>query len=271
MVGMKKIGIVGGVAWPSTVDYYTEICRRSEQWYSARNMQASSFAPEMSIESLSLSKALSYIGVDGDEQSWQRFDEYHRASLQRLQASGCEFAAIASNTPHHRFDDIVRGIEIPVIDIFKSVAEEAARAQVSEALILGTPLTMQSRRFQEEFEKHGIRADGPRDEVSRAMTSALIKDLQMGKEEGAEERLMQIVKMASDRQLSVQPAVCLACTELPLALHNKKNLASFEYEDFIYINSTAAHINAIFDFATMPENELPTAISQSCNVREVIL
>jgi hypothetical protein len=117
---------------------------------------------------------------------------------------------------------------------------------------------MKSRRFQEEFEKHGTRAAGSQNEMLRAMTAALIKDLQMGKNEGGEERLMQIAKMARARQLSVKPAVCLACTELPLALHRKKNQASFEYDDFIYINSTAAHINAIFDFATMPENELPT-------------
>jgi aspartate racemase len=120
-------------------------------------------------------------------------------------------------------------------------------------LILGTSLTMQSRRFQNAFKKHGIRAAGPRDEALRAMTTALIKDLQMGKHEGGEERLMQIVRMARGHQLGVQPAVCLACTELPMAFHNKKNLASFDYEDFIYINSTAAHVNAIFDFSTMPE------------------
>jgi aspartate racemase len=271
MVGMKKIGIVGGVAWLSTVDYYTGICRRSEQSHSARDMQASDSMPEMSIESLSLSKAVSYIGIDGDEESWQRFDEYHRAALVRLQASGAEVAAIASNTPHHRFDAIVRGLEIPVVDIFKSVAEEAARTQVSEVMILGTPLTMQSRRFQDEFEKQGIRAAGPRDEALRAMTTALIKDLQMGKHEGSEERLMQIVRMARGHQLGVQSAVCLACTELPMALHNKKNLASFEYEDFIYINSTAAHIDAIFDFATTPEYKMPTGLSPSCHVPEVIL
>jgi aspartate/glutamate racemase len=37
---MKKIGIVGGIGWPSTVDYYSEICRRSEQWHLARNPRA---------------------------------------------------------------------------------------------------------------------------------------------------------------------------------------------------------------------------------------
>jgi aspartate racemase len=67
---MKKIGIVGGVAWPSTVHYYSELCRRSERWHLARNRQGLSSTPEMSIESLDVNKAASYVGIDGDEESW---------------------------------------------------------------------------------------------------------------------------------------------------------------------------------------------------------
>lgn len=73
---MKKIGIVGGVAWPSTVEYYSEICRRSERWHVARNLEDVPSTPEMSIESLDLNKAVSYLGIDGDEESWVQFDDY---------------------------------------------------------------------------------------------------------------------------------------------------------------------------------------------------
>src|SRR5260370_1458752 len=89
---MKKIGIVGGVAWLSTVDYYSGLCRRSEQWHLARNLQGVPSTPEMSIESLDLNKAISYLGIDDIEESWSQFDEYHRAALRRLEASGAEFA-----------------------------------------------------------------------------------------------------------------------------------------------------------------------------------
>src|SRR4029450_3048587 len=75
---MKKIGIVGGVAWPSTVDYYSEICKRSEGWHVARNPQCVPSTPEMSIEPLDFNKAVSYLGNDDDEESWSRFDDYHR-------------------------------------------------------------------------------------------------------------------------------------------------------------------------------------------------
>ena len=66
---MKKIGIVGGVAWLSTVEYYSELCRRSEQWWRATNRQGPPATPEMSIESLDLNQAVSYLGTDGDEDS----------------------------------------------------------------------------------------------------------------------------------------------------------------------------------------------------------
>ncbi len=51
---MKKIGIVGGTAWLSTVDYYTAICRMSEQFHAAQNRKGPLPTPEMSIESLAV-------------------------------------------------------------------------------------------------------------------------------------------------------------------------------------------------------------------------
>src|SRR5580700_4462748 len=107
---MKKIGIVGGIGWQSTVDYYTDLCHRSERQSLAANPSRAPSTPEMSIESLDIQKAISYLGSDDDEASWAEFDEYHRVALLRLAASGADFALLASNTPHHRFATIVRDI-----------------------------------------------------------------------------------------------------------------------------------------------------------------
>jgi hypothetical protein len=54
---MKKIGIVGGVGWQSTTEYYSELCRRSEQWHLAGNPRGVPTTPEISIESSDLAKA----------------------------------------------------------------------------------------------------------------------------------------------------------------------------------------------------------------------
>jgi len=66
---MKKIGIVGGVGWRSTLDYYKEICRLSEEWNRAASLGEVAPTPEMSIESLDLKIAVSYLGNDVLEES----------------------------------------------------------------------------------------------------------------------------------------------------------------------------------------------------------
>ena len=246
---MKKIGIVGGIAWLSTVDYYyAALCRRSEERHIASKAPGVPSTPEMSIESPDLNKVFASLGNDDDEQSWAKFDDYHRVALKRVEASGADSAIIASNTPHHRFASIIRGVEIPVISIVEAVAKESARIGAREVLILGTRPTMRSAVFREGFAKHGVEAAGPRDEAAQAMTAELIFELQRGKTAGAAERLDKIARM-SFGQLRAQPAVSLACTELPLAFRDHKTLATFKQDGILYINSSVMHINAAFDYA----------------------
>ncbi len=246
---MKKIGIVGGVGWQSTTEYYSELCRRSEQWHLARNSRDVPTMPEISIESLDLAKAISYLGSDDDEQSWSQFDDYHRCALKRLETNEADFALMASNTPHHRFEAIVRSIRIPVISILDEMAKESARIEARQVLLLGTALTMRSSKFRETFAKYGIDASGPRDETLRAMTAELITDLQLGKLERAAQRVVNVARVSLETQFGDRPAVCLACTELPLAFAGMKQLPTFEYDGIVFINASAVHINAAFDFA----------------------
>jgi aspartate racemase len=243
---MKKIGIVGGTAWTSTVDYYAGICRRCEQWHHARNPRVLPSMPEMGIESLDLKTAFSYLGNDEDESSWARFDEYHRAALKRLAAGGADFAIMAANSPHHRFESITHGIEIPVINILDIVAKASVEAGVREVLILGTALAMRSAKFREAFSKYGIDAAGPAEEFSRKMTATLVSELQAGKQEGAADRVAEIARDCFGSRAS-NPAVYLACTELLLAFPGQKDFGTFEHDGIFYLNSTALHVNAAFE------------------------
>ena len=142
---MKKIGIVGGVAWRSTVDYYCGDLS-SKRRMAPRQEPASRALDTRDKHRIirPSTRLFPYFGTDDDDESWRQFDEYHRAALKRLEASGADFALIASNSPHHRFAEIVRGVGIPVISILEAVAKESARFGASEVLILGTAQTMKS-------------------------------------------------------------------------------------------------------------------------------
>lgn len=246
---MKKIGIVGGVGWRSTVEYYEGICRRSEKRHRSRGLNGLPSIPEMTIESLDLKRAVAYLGNDLDLQSWERFDRYHHDALRRLEQNGAEFAVMASNTPHHRFTEIVTGLNIPVIDMFEVVAMECVRQRITQLLILGTPVTMTSPGFREVLSSHGVLSSCPDDDSERTACKQLISELQAGHTRGGVETINGFARSFFGPCPPAFTAVCLACTELPLAFPGQKALATFERNGIIYINSTAAHIDAAFAYA----------------------
>jgi aspartate racemase len=245
----KKIGILGGTGWPSTAHYYAELCRRSEARDLAADASRLPTTPEMCIESLDLRRAVSLIGTDGDESSWRQFDDYHRTGLQRLRASGADFGMMASNTPHHRYSAIVTDVDMPVLNMFDAVARHCRLAGHREVLILGTALTMRSQVLRDAFTAQDIEASVPVDSGHREAVLSLISKLQRGESEGAAQSIEALVHEARLHQFADPPAVCLACTELPLAFPLQLDCEAFDREGIWYVNSSVVHIETALSFA----------------------
>jgi aspartate racemase len=247
---MKKIGIVGGLSWRPTLEYYREICRCAQERHVARGLEGITPTPEIVIESLDLAKSLSLLGNDDDERSWSQFDEYHRAALQRVEASGAEVAVVTSNTSHHRFDEIVRGLGIPVISSLDTAAKEAVRIGARRVLILGSALMMRSGQFRAAFAKHGIDLIPPLSENAQKATIALVENLQRGRVKGAVARLGRIA--TASWPFPGEPVVYLARSALSLAVPVSRTTPrlkpSFKYGGVTYISAIGAHIGALLEF-----------------------
>lgn len=246
---MKKIGIVGGVAWLSTIEYYRTICQLSERHHRGQTYKGSPSMPEFAIESVNMNRSYSLRGRPGDESSWREFDAYFNAALRRLETSGADFAIIASNTPHNRFEPITRGIGIPVLSIFEVVAAECLKLGVSRMLILGTEPTMDSPVFPNVLKSHGIVAAPPQNIEDKNLTIQLISQLQSGHIGNSAARIHAIGARAFAGEPDSKKVVCLACTELPLAFPAFADLPSFEVGEVLYINTTIVHAQAAFRHA----------------------
>ncbi|MGB0499515.1 MAG: aspartate/glutamate racemase family protein [Rubricella sp.] len=238
---MKKIGIIGGMGWPSTLDYYRAICERCVARAEAEGLQPPYPVPPMTIESLVQAETRKLRGTQGDEESWQAFDAVFRAAFQRLEQAGCDFGMIASNTPHNRLHAIRNGVSLPILPIFDAVAQVAASSGARRALILGTSVTMTGTLYRDTLAKVGIATN---DRLPQADIDAFQKviDTKFHTSDASEGRAA-ILDYAR-RFAEPGDLVILACTELALAFPGHLDDTVFEADGWRFLNTMAAHVDA---------------------------
>lgn len=238
---MKKIGILGGVGWASTVDYYRAIAEGASRHFEERGHGSPLPIPPMTIESVTQSKTRALRGTDGDEASWAGFDAVFRDALLTLEIAGCDFGIIASNTPHARLHAIRQGVTMPILSIFDATAEATASTGATKALVLGTTVTMQATNYADRLANEGITANDrlPEPEISE-MQAMIDNDFYGGASDTARARLLDFC----NKHASPGAAILLACTELPLAFPDHLDDPVFEADGHLFINPSAAHVAA---------------------------
>jgi len=245
---VKKIGIIGGLAWPSTADYYRLICKTANQHFQEAGASSPFPTPSIVIESLNIFETRSARGVDGDDASWEHYESIFRETFRRLQAAGADFGVIASNTPHMRLHRIRDGLDFPIVSILDTTAGAVAAAGGKNALILGTPMTMRSDVYSKTMQDHGVNSLPPPNESDIDTLHHLIDiDLYQGRVDGAAGKILEISKKyLGDPSTDI---VCLACTELPLGFPEFADTALFEFQGVRYINTIAAHVDTVLRVA----------------------
>jgi aspartate racemase len=256
----KKIGIVGGLGWRATADYYGGLHELAERSGGAAP------ALEIGIESLDLSVARTLLADGETDGCWDGFDNYHHAALMRLERSEAEIALIACNTPHERLPEIVRGIRMCVIDIFEAVCAKAARRGARRLLILGTDVTMRSARFRRLLGARGIEAIAPQGSSAEDLQQ-LICRLEQGSTAGAWPKLLEIVH-SSLGEPRADDFVGLHCTELPLALPQPIRSPTFVWGGVKFLNASMTHVDAALraaGFALAPGSSMPSSAAVEAN------
>lgn len=239
---MKKIGIVGGVGWPSTIDYYRLICRGANAHFRALGHAAPLPTPPIAIESVNQARTRALRG-SADGTGWEGFDAVFRDAFRRLEAAGCDFGLLASNTPHARLHAIREGLDLPVLDMIAENARAAAATGALRALVLGTSVTMQAELYPRALRALGVEPNARLPEAEIAAMQALIDDeFYSGATPSGADGLI-----AACRRHAPEPAdtvILLACTELPLAFPDHADDAVFEARGFRFLNTTAVHARA---------------------------
>ncbi len=143
---MKTIGIVGGIAPESTIEYYRLIIA------AYREQTQDGTYPPIIINSIDMKKMLDLIGAN----ELAAVTGYLLGEVQKLARAGAEVGFLASNTPHIVFDEIQRQSSLPLVSIVRAACATAESLGLQKVGLFGTRFTMQGRFYPEVFAQAGI-------------------------------------------------------------------------------------------------------------------
>jgi aspartate racemase len=206
---MKVLGVVGGIAPESTVEYYRLLIAA----YRERVRDGS--YPPIIINSIDLKRLLDLAGAD----RLAELTGYLSTEVQRLARAGAEVALFASNTPHIVFDEVQGQSPVPLISIVEAAADDAQRRGLRRLGLFGTRFTMQGRFYPEVFARRGIRVCIPDRENRTYIHDKYLGELVLGVFLPAtRDRLLAIVHRL--KETDGIDGLILGGTELPLLLRD---------------------------------------------------
>ena len=201
---MKTIGIIGGMSWESSAEYY----RLINEQVKAR------LGPAHSAELLMYSLDFEPIARLELEERWEEFAAVLVAAAKRLERAGAAFVLLASNTAHKVADSVQRSIKMPLLHIADAAGEAIAAAGIHRVGLLGTQFVMQQAFYRDRLRSRGIDVLIPDAAERKCVHDVIYNELCAGKLlDDSKAKLLAIIL---ELQRAGAQAVVLACTELPL-------------------------------------------------------
>jgi aspartate racemase len=207
---MKTIGLIGGLTWESTAEYYRmineEVSRRLGGVHSARIIMYS----------------FDFQDIDTPMMAgrWDEIGTQVAEAARRLEREGADLLLICSNTIHKVAESARSAVSIPLLHLVDVTAGAIRERGFGKVGLLGTIFTMEQEFYRGALkEKHGLDVLVPGKEDRIFINRVIDEELTFGEiKESSRSRFVSIIE-----DLSSQGAegVILGCTEIPLLVRQK--------------------------------------------------
>ncbi|HAF29230.1 MAG TPA: aspartate racemase [Bacteroidales bacterium] len=229
---MKTIGLIGGMSWESSLEYYRIINEKVKKELGGLH----------SAQSLMYSVDFEQIKVLQHEGKWGELTEIMIDAAKRLEKGGAEIIVICTNTMHKMADDVQKNINLPLIHIADTTAQSIKTQKLKKIGLLGTKFTMEQDFYKKRLtEKHGLDVVIPNDEDRDIVHQIIYKELCLGsiKNESKKEYVRIINNLVKDGA----EGIILGCTEIPLLIN--QNDVSVPIFDTTTLHAEGAVLEAI--------------------------
>lgn len=227
---MKKLGLIGGLTWVSTIEYY----RLFNQLVNEK-MGGSSSA-EVMIYSVNFGEIKKFTEAN----DWASISKIICAAAEELEKAGAECILLGANTMHKIAPEVQAAVSIPLIHIADVTATAIRNKGLSKIALLGTKYTMQLDFYKNALAKKGIETLIPDEEGIQYINTAIYTEL--GKNIFLPETKNKFLEIIDSLAKQGAEGVILGCTEIPLLLNQSDtSLAVFD--------TTMIHAMAAVEFS----------------------
>lgn len=205
-VRMRTIGLIGGMSWESSAEYYRLINNDVNERLGGHHNAKSLLLTVDFAEFEALQRA-------GD---WDTVARRLSQAAATLESAGADLIALCTNTMHQVAESIEDEITVPFIHIIDATARVLAANRVPTVGLLGTRFTMEMDFYVDRMRRLGIRVLTPAPEQRDMIHDIIYSELTQGVvREASRERYREVVSTLAERGAR---SVVLGCTEIGLLI-----------------------------------------------------
>jgi aspartate racemase len=204
---MKIIGLIGGISWVSTADYYKLINEGINEKMGDLNFS----------ECLLYSFNYADIKRNNEANDWDSTFKMLLKGCEFLKQGGAEAIILCANTMHLIADRLEAAIDLPIIHIATETAIEIQKQNLKKAGLLGTKFTMEYDFFKDKLIAKGIEAIIPESEADKDFIHTTIFE-ELGRGLVTAETKKRYLAIANELIQKGAEGIILGCTEIPLVI-----------------------------------------------------
>ena len=202
---MKTIGLIGGMSWESSAEYYRiineTIKARKGPLYSAKSLMYTVNFHEV--------ERMQHTG------EWEKAGEVLVDAAQRLERGDADCIVLCTNTMHKLANVIEAAVKIPFIHIADATVEKIKEQGMKKIGLLGTGFTMEQDFYKGRLtEKYGLEVIVPEKPDRDTVHRIIYDELCQGKTERSSKA--EYVRILQDLANQGAEGIILGCTEIML-------------------------------------------------------
>ena len=207
---MKTIGLIGGMSWESSIEYYRIINETAKRKLGGLH----------SAKSLMVSLDFAEIEILQHEDRWEEAGEILAKCAQDLERGGADFIVLCTNTMHKLTGQITARVNIPFLHIADATAEKIVAAGMKKIGLLGTRFTMEhdfykGRLIQNFGLEVAIPSEADRQIIHRVIFDELVKGKILETSRAEFKRIMASLAARGAE------GIILGCTEIELLVERE--------------------------------------------------